>query len=174
VLGEQHPDTLVSLNNLALLRLEQRRYSEAEDLFNKVLEVRRRVLGSNHPDTISILDSLGHLQLAEQRYADAELHLREALANQEKTSPDTWERFDTESMLGASLAGQGRLSDAERLLLSGYKGLASRESSVPAPNRPVLVQALDRIVQLYQDWMKPEKMAEWQERLLRLATVEKH
>ena len=165
VLGEQHPDTLVSLNNMALLYLEQHRYSQAEELFESVLAARRRVLGPDHPDTVGILDSLGRLRLAQQRYADAESPLREALLSQEKKSPDAWERFDTESMLGSSLAGQGKFSDAEQLLVSGYEGLAKRESTVPAPNRAGLQQAGNRVLQLYRDWRKPEQTARWQEEL---------
>jgi hypothetical protein len=34
----------------------------------------------------------------------------------EKTSFDTWRRYDIQSMLGASLAGQKKYADAEALL----------------------------------------------------------
>jgi len=165
VLGEQHPDTLASLNSMALLYLEQHRYAQAEDLFNRVMEVRRRVLGPDHPDTISVLDSLGRMRLEQLRYAEAEVPLQEAPSLQEKKSPNSWERYDTESMLGASLAGQGKYSDAEALLLSGYRGLLNRESSIPAPNRSAMKQAGGRIVQLYQDWGKPDQAADWRTRL---------
>jgi Flp pilus assembly protein TadD len=165
VLGEQHPDTLVTLNGMALLYMDQGRDSEAETLFNRLLEVRGRVLSPDHPDTIGILESLGRLQLGQQRYAEAEAHLREALSRLEKKNSETWERYDTESMLGASLAGRGEFGKAEPLLLSGYQGLSSRASTIPAPNRPSLDHAGERIVRLYQAWGKPEQAADWRSRL---------
>jgi eukaryotic-like serine/threonine-protein kinase len=165
VLGEQHPDTLVSWNGIALLHLDQGHYSEAEALFTRLLEARRRVLGPDHPDTIGTLDSLGRLRLEQQRYTEAEIPLREALGLLQKKSLAAWERYDTESMLGASLAGQGNFEGAEGLLLSGYQGLSSRGSTIPAPSRSSLEHAVQRIVSLYEAWDKPEQAAEWRNRL---------
>jgi len=68
-------------------------------------------------------------------------------------------------MLGASLAGQREYDQAEPLLLSGYQGLKQRELAIPWANRSALKQAGERIVELYQDWGKPEKAAESRERL---------
>jgi tetratricopeptide (TPR) repeat protein len=150
---------------MALLYLDQKRYSEAESLFERVLDARHQVLGLEHPDTIAVLDSLGRLRLEQQRYADAEVVLRPALDSKKKKSTDTWDRYDTEAMLGASLAGQGRYSEAEQLLLTGYEGLRKRESTIPSPDRSALQHAGERIVRLYQDWGKPEEAAEWREKL---------
>ena len=45
VLGEEHPDTLRSANNLALSLSDQWKYADAERINREMLEVRRRVLG---------------------------------------------------------------------------------------------------------------------------------
>jgi hypothetical protein len=39
VLGEEHPDTLLSMNNLALLYVYERKYGTAEPIYLKVLEI---------------------------------------------------------------------------------------------------------------------------------------
>ena len=56
VLGPEHPDTLVSMNNLALMNLALGKYaqaealcSQAEALFSQTLENSRRVLGPEIP-----------------------------------------------------------------------------------------------------------------------------
>jgi hypothetical protein len=49
VLGLEHPDTLTSQNNLALLYDKQDRYSEAEPLHKATLEAFKRVLGWSTP-----------------------------------------------------------------------------------------------------------------------------
>jgi hypothetical protein len=49
VLGDEHPDTLTSMGNLALTYSNQGRWKEAEELEVQVIETRKRVLGDEHP-----------------------------------------------------------------------------------------------------------------------------
>ncbi len=165
VLGEENPDTLIPMNNLANLYRRQRKDSEAEELYLKVLESRRRVLGPAHPDTASTAIGLGLLWLDQRKYKQAEPLLREVLSTYEKARPDAWSRFHSQSLLGATLAGQMKYSDAEPLVLSGYQGLVERATTIPAVDRNGVAQAGDRIVRLYEDWGKTEKAAEWRRRL---------
>jgi tetratricopeptide (TPR) repeat protein len=53
-LGEQHPDTATSLNNLAGLYQAQGRYDEAEPLYQQALAIMRERLGEQHPYTITV------------------------------------------------------------------------------------------------------------------------
>ena len=50
-LGEGHPDTARSYNNLALNLDVQGRYAEAQPLYQRALDIRRKALGEGHPDT---------------------------------------------------------------------------------------------------------------------------
>jgi Tetratricopeptide repeat len=58
VLGDDHPDTLPSANNLAddLRRLGE--VQAARDLDQDTLDRRRRVLGDDHPDTLTSANNL--------------------------------------------------------------------------------------------------------------------
>jgi hypothetical protein len=58
VLGAEHPDTLMSMGNLASTYRNQGRWKEAEELFVKVMETRRTVLGAEHPDTLASMANL--------------------------------------------------------------------------------------------------------------------
>ena len=58
VLGEEHPDTLMSMDNLAFTYQSQGRWKEAEMLEVLVVETRKRVLGEEHPDSIANLEFL--------------------------------------------------------------------------------------------------------------------
>jgi hypothetical protein len=49
VLGEEHPDTLTSMNNLAITWKQQSRDEEAIKLMSKCVQLRTRVLGADHP-----------------------------------------------------------------------------------------------------------------------------
>jgi serine/threonine protein kinase len=78
VLGERHPDTLMSMNNLASLYMNQGELARAKPLFTELLDARRRVLGEEHPDTARTMNNLamlyeyqGEYKLAEPLYTKA-------------------------------------------------------------------------------------------------------
>lgn len=54
-LGDRHPDTAISLNNLAGLYDSQARYSEAEPLFHEAIIILIQQLGLSHPNTQTVL-----------------------------------------------------------------------------------------------------------------------
>jgi tetratricopeptide (TPR) repeat protein len=161
VLGEEHPDRLAGMNRLGALYSDEGKYTEAETLLSKALEGQRRVLGDRHPETLNSWDGLGRLQLREHKYAEAESTLRGALRGHEEAMPDSWERYDCQSMLGGSLEGQAKFAEAEPLLLSGYEGVTRRQATIPVQERRVLSETRERIVQLYEAWQKPEKARQW-------------
>jgi Tetratricopeptide repeat len=48
-LGAEHPSTASSLNNLALLYKNQKRYAEAELLYRRASAILMQQLGADHP-----------------------------------------------------------------------------------------------------------------------------
>jgi serine/threonine protein kinase len=61
-LGDEHSDTLASIDRLGWLYRYQGRNKEAERLLMEIFEQRRRILGPEHPDT---LESMSHLAWCE-------------------------------------------------------------------------------------------------------------
>jgi tetratricopeptide (TPR) repeat protein len=155
------------MDDLAGLRQSEGRYDEAVALLDSVLDARRRLLGPAHPDTLEALSSLADVRLDQKNYADAELLLREALTGYEKSDPDSWDHYRSQSLLGASLAGQRKFPEAEPLLVEGYEGMARQEEASALANRSEIDKARQRIVQLYERWEKPDKAAEWRDKQVR-------
>ena len=100
-----------------------------------------------------------------RRFGEAEAVLREALAGREKTIWNEWRRYNSQALLGESLAGQGRYAEAEPLMLYGYAGLIERESAIPEVFRRNLVNAGTWIVELYENWGKAGEAAEWKRQI---------
>jgi tetratricopeptide (TPR) repeat protein len=72
VLGETHPDTLTSRNNLATAYRAAGRLDEAIPLLERTLADRERVLGETHPDTLTSRNNLAAAYRAAGRLGDAE------------------------------------------------------------------------------------------------------
>ena len=51
-LGERHPDTLATMNNLAAIAMGQADYATAKPLLERSLEACREALGAAHPETL--------------------------------------------------------------------------------------------------------------------------
>ncbi|MCD8353635.1 MAG: tetratricopeptide repeat protein, partial [Clostridiales bacterium] len=51
VLGEDHPDTAMSYNNLGVVYEHQKKYDEAVELYRKAWKIWQKTLGPEHPDT---------------------------------------------------------------------------------------------------------------------------
>ena len=58
ILGVEHPATITSMANLAVIYKTLGKYTEAEKLEIQVLDARSRILGVEHPNTIGAMANL--------------------------------------------------------------------------------------------------------------------
>jgi eukaryotic-like serine/threonine-protein kinase len=169
VLGSEHPETLKGMGYLADRESRRGRYDKAEVVYRRLLEVQERIVGDDHPDTASTMANLADNLLKQRKFDQAEPLLRKVLTVREKELPSHALVFNTRSMLGGCLMGQQKFAEAEPLLLQGLEGLKARESMIPPRGKFRLIEAAERIVQLYDAWGKPAKAAEWRVKLDSLA-----
>mmetsp|Transcript_3312 Transcript_3312/g.5090 ORF Transcript_3312/g.5090 Transcript_3312/m.5090 type:complete len:102 (-) Transcript_3312:93-398(-) len=71
-LGDDHPNTLTSMNDLALLYQDQGKYNAAEPLYVECLEKRKATLGDDHPNTLTSMNDLALLYQDQGKYNAAE------------------------------------------------------------------------------------------------------
>ena len=72
VLGEEHLDTLVTMNNLAWLFESQGLNGKAEPLYVETLEKMKRALGAEHRETLNTMNNLARLYRSQQKFEKAE------------------------------------------------------------------------------------------------------
>jgi tetratricopeptide (TPR) repeat protein len=72
VLGAKHPNTLISIANLASTYRSQGRWKEAEKLKMQVMKTRKRVLGAKHPSTLTSIANLASTFWDQGRWKEAE------------------------------------------------------------------------------------------------------
>jgi hypothetical protein len=127
-------------------------------------EVRQHVRADS-PEYDQNLRHSALLYLQQNKPVEAESLLRECLAIRGKKQPGDWGTSSVKSTLGGALAGQNKYAEAEPLLLQGYEELKDREAKIPAHGKIRLVQALERLVQLYDAWGKKDKADEWRKKV---------
>ena len=97
-LGEDHWETLKTLNDFGVLRREQKRYEEAESMLHQALEGRQRKLGVDHPDCFESMHELAVLYREQERYEEAEKYFVEAVEGRRlklgETHPHTIESLN--------------------------------------------------------------------------------
>ena len=79
MLGDRHPRTIISMNNLGSLLQNQGKLDEAEPLYREDLEASRATLGDRHPDTLASIDMLVSLLIDRGKLDEALPLYREAL-----------------------------------------------------------------------------------------------
>lgn len=155
-------DLAVTTTNLGVVYFDEGEEGPAESTLTDALALDRNV----HPDervTRTCLTALARLRLKQQRFAEAESLLREAMNGTGNQNLQIWDTFDRQSLLGASLLGQGKYSDAEPLLIAGYEGLKKLSPAISADAN--LPAAGERLVNLYTAWGKPGQIDEWRRKL---------
>ncbi|CAK8712571.1 hypothetical protein KKHLCK_01590 [Candidatus Electrothrix laxa] len=145
--GQEHPDTLTSINNLAALYKSQGRYSEAEPLYKECLQRSEQVLGREHPDTLISINNLAGLYRAQGRYSEAEPLYKECLQRSEQVlgreHPNTLSSINN---LAGLYESQGRYSEAEPL----YKECLQRSEQVLGREHPNTLSSINNLAGLYE------------------------
>ncbi len=116
VLGEDHPATATSLNNVAYNFADQGKAAEAQTLLQKALEIRRRVLGEDHPDTAASYNNMAMNLNTQGKAAEAQTLLQKALEIRRRVlgedHPDTATSYIN---VASNLAAQGKAAEAQPL-----------------------------------------------------------
>jgi serine/threonine protein kinase len=128
-------------------------------LARQLLAEQRAALPADSPQLASRIARTARMLLTVNAWREAEPILRECLDIRERKEPDDWATFNTRSMLGACLLGQGNFAEAETLLLTGFEGMKRREATIPPDAKVRLSDALERLVQLYDATGKPAEAA---------------
>ena len=161
VYGVDKKTTLNAMWNLADLLSKIGKLEKAEKLERERLEITRQALPDDDGWIASSVTGLAYVLNKRGKYDEAEPLLREALELRRKMKSPSWSVGSLSTRLGESLAGQGRFDAAEPLVLSGYRQIEDNFEDMPDNWKSLRVDALKRIVALYEAWGKPDEAAKW-------------
>ncbi len=159
-LGREHPDTLRSMDNLAVMLSLQGDLAGARRLHEEGLPIRRRVLGPEHPDTLTSINNLAstlHRQgdlAGTRRLHEEVLNIRRRVLGPEH--PDT---LTSIADLAATLYTEGDLAAARTLQVE----VLAISSRVLGPEHPDTLSSMNNLgATLYAlgDWAGARKLQE--------------
>jgi eukaryotic-like serine/threonine-protein kinase len=146
VQGDQHPDTLSVMSDLAEVYVFEGKFAPAQILDTKVLGIRRRVLGEADPAT---LDSMINLAEADQRlgqFAEAEPIASKALEISRRVlGKENYGTLDAMMVLAVVYVRQGKYAQAEALDTS----LVEIEKRVLGDENPDTLRGLNNLAVVY-------------------------
>ncbi len=138
-LGPDHPATIRSTSNLAMLLRFSGRTADAEPLFRDALNRARRVLGNDHPDTLVFMSNLAGVLQEQRRLEAAEPLFRESLEGKRRALGEFHpETLNSMSLLAVLLKDMGRYGEAERI---AQDALQKAQTSL-GPDHSKTLQAL--------------------------------
>ena len=157
-LGQEHPDTATSLNNLAEVLRSKGDYGGAEPLYRRALAINEKVLGKEHLDTAASLNNLAALLCSKGDYAGAESLHRRALAIYEKAlgkeHPDTATSLNNLALL---LENKGDYDGAEPLL-RGALAIYEKALGIEHPHTTTSINNLAELLRSKGDYEGAEPL----------------
>lgn len=161
--SKQHPRLFHYLSNLTLAYLCSDQINLAKQECKELLELKPIII-EQEPSRVGYFNSLySQVLLSDAKYKEAERTILEGIELYQKVykNPEHLVYQDARSILGECLTAQGRYAEAESLLIKSYPVIEKKRGKT---NR-YTTKALDRIINLYRVWGKPEEAAEYEQML---------
>ncbi|KAH8678794.1 hypothetical protein BGZ60DRAFT_446050 [Tricladium varicosporioides] len=158
VLGEEHPDTLLSMGNLAVIYQNQGHFQEAGELELQVMETRKRALGEEHPNTLISMGNLAMTYQSQGRFDEAEQLELQVIATQRRVlgeeHPNTLISMGNLAMI---FWNQGRWTEVEDLEVQ----VMETKKRVLGQEHPGTLASMANLASTYQNlgrWKEAEEL----------------
>jgi eukaryotic-like serine/threonine-protein kinase len=123
-------------------------YSQAQTLFRRAFEIRRKMLGPEHPDTLVSMNGLARTLDVEGHYAEAEELLRQSLDIERRVlGPEHPDALMSMNGLANTLADEGRNAEAEKL----YRQTLDVRRRVLGPEHPDTLRSMANLATNLQE-----------------------
>ena len=147
ILGDDHPHTLASRNNLAHAYYSAGRLGEAIPLYEQVLADSARLLGEDHPDTLASRNNLASAYYSAGRLGEAiplyEQVLTDSVRLLGDNHPDT---LTSRNNLAGAYESAGRLEEALPL----YEEVLADRARVLGDNHPQTLTSRNNLAGAYE------------------------
>jgi eukaryotic-like serine/threonine-protein kinase len=166
-LGNDHLDTVISLEHTGLVLVAKGDYAAAEPLLEEALASRRRIPRNGHADVAASLAGLGELNYMKGDFDKAEKYFRESLdLRRAALGSEHIEISNSLNDLAMTLKARGRYEEAEPM----YRESLAIRRRLFGDDHPAIAQSLNNLgMFLYQMFLNKKNDGVEAEQLLRRA-----
>ena len=148
VLGEDHPHTLTSRNNLAYAYQEAGHLTEAITLYEQTLTDRIRILGEDHPHTLTSRNNLAGAYESAGHLTEAITLLEQVLTDSIRIlGPDHPDTLAWRNNLAGAYHAAGHLTEAITL----YEQVLTDSIRILGPDHPHTLASRNNLAYAYQE-----------------------
>ena len=170
ILGDDHPEVVITLENLGFVYYRTKRYDENLRLLDQILAFRKKRLGEDHPMIARTVHNIGAVKSAAKDYPGAIVALSEAMQRFRATLGSSHPDLVNPLLnLGDALSGAGSSAEAER----SYREALDLGVASLAPDHPETARArrmLGNLLAAAKKFDEAEPLliaaAEWREKRL--------
>ncbi len=142
LLGDEHMQTIQSLNAVAIISFRQGRYDEAATHFQECLRIKQQVLGDDNPETAKAMNNLAMVQSMRGKHTEAERVFRQGFEMRTRLlGHDHADTLSSLNNLAISIWKQGRPGEAEKLF---RQCLEARERTL-GKEHPITLSSLNNL-----------------------------
>lgn len=157
-----HANIVLVMNNLAVTLILDGQYEAAETTLKQSLEMENRLNGNASTTVAEILVTSSTLYTKQGDHFQAQQLAEQALEiYQQRLEPMHWRLAMTNSVLADALTGLQQFEQAESLLLESYRLILE----VKGKDIYITNQVVERLINLYAAWDKPERVEYYTARL---------
>jgi eukaryotic-like serine/threonine-protein kinase len=164
--GETSGNSRMMISNIGIMLAMLEQYQRAAETFKQLIAIHETAQDVQREAVPAAIADLGWTQFHQRNLVEAEASLRKALGLYEEIDNDSWERHNTESMLGATLAAAGKYEEANRRLINSDEKLRLR-SPVPGPASGFTAERErgERILAMFKAWGKRGEETKWLQKM---------
>ncbi len=157
-----HNNIAIALSIVGLISGEDGEFEDAEQYLLESLNIRSRLYPDDHMEVAYSRGHLGKLYLDYEMPDRAEPMLRKTLAAYETFyDSNSLELASMKGTLGSCLLMRSQYDEAESLYLEEYQAL----KKIPDVDSKYMEKALNRLINLYEEWQKPQLAGEFRQEL---------
>ncbi|KAJ6260293.1 hypothetical protein Dda_4518 [Drechslerella dactyloides] len=147
MLGEEDPDTLASMNNLASTYWDQGRWKEAEELEVRIADAHKATFGADHLETLVNMSNLATTYWGQGQWKEAEeLQVQVMEARKVQLGADHLDTLTCMSNLASIYNSQGRRKEAEEL---AAQVMDARKANL-GPDHPDTLNSMSNLAAIWE------------------------
>jgi tetratricopeptide (TPR) repeat protein len=162
-LGQDHPSTLDSINNMGLVLSNQGQYGKALEWYQRALDGCEKTLGKDDPSTLDTVHNIGLVFFHQGEYGKALEWYQRALAGCEKTlEKDHPSTLLTVNNIGSVFSNQGEYGKA----LEWYQRALDGYEKTLGKDHPSTLDTVHGVGLVFSNQGEYDKALEWYQRAL--------